>query len=137
MFADERMLGVAARWDEYALDLVVAHAPCNARHSAGDPGSENREWWRKLVREIRRAHNPKVGLVWLIDANGKVGSHECSAIGSYAVEKENDNGLMLREALMEFDMFLRATFGVCAEVRVISGLGHPLLVRLTGWITLH
>ena len=29
-------------------------------------------------------------------------------------EKENDNGLMLREALMEFEMFLPATFDVCA-----------------------
>ena len=28
MFADERMLGVAARWEGYALDVVVAHAPC-------------------------------------------------------------------------------------------------------------
>ena len=44
MFANERMIGVAARWDHYALDLVVAHAPCNARHSAGNPSSENREW---------------------------------------------------------------------------------------------
>ena len=67
------------------------------------------------MREVRKAHNPKVGLVWLIDANGKVGSHESSAIGSYAAEKENDNGLMLREALMEIDMFLPATFGACAE----------------------
>ena len=115
MFANERMIGVAARWDDYALDLVVAHAPCNARHSAGNPSSENREWWRKLVREVRRTHNSKVSLVWMLDANGKVGSHECSAIGSYAAEKENDNGLMLREALMEFDMFLPATFGECAE----------------------
>ena len=34
MFADERMLGVAARWEGYALDVVVANAPCNVRHSA-------------------------------------------------------------------------------------------------------
>ena len=27
MFANERMLGVAARWGDYALDLVVARAP--------------------------------------------------------------------------------------------------------------
>ena len=27
MFANERMIGVAARWDHHALDLVVAHAP--------------------------------------------------------------------------------------------------------------
>ena len=53
--------------------------------------------------------------MWMIDANGKVGSHECNAIGSYAAENENDNGLMLREALTEFDMFLPATFGACAE----------------------
>ena len=110
MFADERMLGVAARWEGYALDVVVAHAPCNVRHSAGDPDSENRVWWRKLVREVRKVHNPEVGLVWMIDANGKVGSHECNAIGCLAAEKENDNGLMLREALMEFEMFLPATF---------------------------
>ena len=99
----------------YALDVVVARAPCNVRHSAGDPSSENREWWKKLAREVRRTHSSKVSLVWMLDANGKVGSHECSAIGSHAAEKENDNGLMLREALMEFDMFLPATFGQCAE----------------------
>ena len=115
MFADERMLGVAARWEGYALDVVVAHVPCNVRHSADDPDSENRVWWRKLVREVRKAHNPEVGLIWMIDANGKVGSHECNAIGGHAAEKENDNGLMLREALMDFEMFLSATFGVGVE----------------------
>ena len=114
MFADERMLGVAARWEGYALDVVVAHAPCNVRHSAGDPGSENRAWWKRLAREIRKAHNPEAGLVWMIDANGKVGWHECNAVGCLAAEKENDNGLMLREALMELEMFLPATFGDCA-----------------------
>ena len=70
MFADERMLGVAARWEGYSLDVVVAHAPCNVRHSARDPDSENRAWWKKLAREIRKAHNPEIGLVWMIDANG-------------------------------------------------------------------
>ena len=48
-----------------------------------------------------------------------------------AAEKENDNGLMLREASMELEMFLPATFGVCA------GGESPLLVRLIGWTTLH
>ena len=67
------------------------------------------------MREVRRTHSSKVSLVWMLDANGKVGSDECNAVGSYAAEKENDNGLMLREALLEFDMFLPATFGECAE----------------------
>ena len=49
----------------------------------------------------------------MLDAIGKVGSHECNAIGSLAAERENDNGLTLREALMEFDMFLPATSGKC------------------------
>ena len=62
MFANERMIVVAARWDHYALDLVVAHAPCNARHSAGNPSSESREWWR----EVRRTHSSKVSLVWML-----------------------------------------------------------------------
>ena len=51
--------------------------------------------------------------MWTLDANGKVGSHDCNAIGSLAAERENDNALMLREALLEFDMFLPATFGEC------------------------
>ena len=67
------------------------------------------------MREVRRTHSSKVSLVWMLDANGKVGSDECNAVGSYAAEKENDNGLRLREALLEFDMFLPATFGECAE----------------------
>ena len=46
----------------------------------------------------------------MLDANGKVGSYECNAIGSHAAERESDKCLMLREALMEFDMFLPATF---------------------------
>ena len=54
------------------------------------------------MREVRRTHSSKVSLVWMLDANGKVGSDECNAVGSYAAEKENDNGLMLREALLEF-----------------------------------
>ena len=94
---------------------LCARPGCRSRHSAGNPSSENREWWRKLVREVRRTHSSKVGLVWMLDANGKVRSHDCNAIGSCAAEKENDNGLMLREAPMEFDMFLPATFGECAE----------------------
>ena len=109
----------------------------NVRHSASDPDSENRAWWKILAREVWKAHNPEVGLVWMIDANGKVGSYECNAIGCIAAEKENDNGLMLREASMELEMFLPATFTGCAWKRVNSGLGHPLLVRLIGWTTLH
>ena len=137
MFANERMIGVAARWDHCALDLVVAHAPCNARHSAGNTRSENREWWRKLVREVRRTHSSKGSLVWMLDASGKVGSHECNAIGSYAAEKENDNG-MLRTALMEFDMLLPAMRSVNApKMKTISGPGHQLLARLTSWTMLH
>ena len=97
------------------LQLVVGHAPCNACHSAECPDRENREWWRSLVREVRRTHSSDAGLVWMLDANGKVGSHECNAIGSHAAERENDNGLMLREALLEFDMFLPATFGECVR----------------------
>ena len=84
---------MAARWDDYALDLVVAHAPCNARHSAGNPSSENREWWKKLVREVRRTHSSKVSLVWMLDANGKVGSHECNAIGSYVDAARGTDGV--------------------------------------------
>ena len=73
---------------DYALDLVVGHAPRNARHSAGHPNSENREWWRSLVREVRRTYSSDAGLVWMVDANGKVGSYECNAIGSHAAERK-------------------------------------------------
>ena len=137
MFADERMLGVAARWEGYALDVVVAHAPCNVRHSASDPDSENRAWWKKLAREIRKAHNPEVGLVWMIDANGKVGSYECSAIGCTAAWKENDNGLMLREAPDGARNVSACNFRSLCWRRANSGPGHPLLVRFIGWTTLH
>ena len=67
------------------------------------------------MRYVRRTHSSDAGLVWMLDANGKVGSHECKAIGSLAAERENDIGLMLREALMEFDMLLPATFRECVE----------------------
>ena len=50
------------------------------------PAAKDREWWKKLVREVRRTHRSKASLVWMLDASGKVGSHECNAIGSYAAE---------------------------------------------------
>ena len=74
--------------------MVVGYAPCNARHSAECTNSENPEWWRSLVREVRRTCSSDAGLVWMLDASGKVGSHECDAIGSHAAERENDNGLI-------------------------------------------
>ena len=38
------------------------------------------------MREVRRTHSSDAGLVWMLDANGKIGSHECNAIGSLAAE---------------------------------------------------
>ena len=68
------------------------------------------------MREVRRTHISDAGLVFFLDANGEVGSHECNAIGSHAAEREKTtNCLMLREAWMEFDMFLPATFGECVR----------------------
>ena len=115
MFANERMMGVAARWDDYALDVVVAHAPCNVRHSAGIPSNENREWWKNWYERSVEPIAPRLVSFGCLMPMVKLGRTNCSAIGSYAAEKENDNGLMLREALMESDMFLPATFGKCVE----------------------
>ena len=99
------MLEVAARWGDCVLDLVVGHAPCNARHSADNPNSENREWWRSLELTA-----PKLASCGCWTPMARLG--RMSATRS-AVLRENDSGLMLREALMEFDMFLLATYGKC------------------------
>ena len=77
----------------YALDVLVAHAPCNVLHDSEKNGSSNnKQWSRTLVKGVHRSHNPRVGLVRGIDANGKVGSCECDADGGLAAERKNDNG---------------------------------------------
>ena len=78
----------------------------------GHEKSERCEFWESLSNTLTamQADGMLGRTMILIDANGRVGSHPCLAIGDVEQEAENDNGSQLREVLSSFDLFAVNTF---------------------------
>ena len=102
---DPHMLFV--KWSPYkgATWLIwTAHAP-----HKGYSDEHKHSWWHRC-RDLLRQFGHSCTIIGLLDSNAAVGSVISSAIGGLSPDEEDYNGLLFRELLQDFDLFLPATF---------------------------
>ena len=104
LFADPRSLYVKVCAPGINLLLCVWHAPHSMR-----PADERTRWWQEAERLLCSFAKSDDEVLLLMDANARVGSMPCQAIGSVGAEKETPNGTLLREFLESWRLFLPAT----------------------------
>ena len=102
-----RLLFVVIRVNGCLFLFVVAYGP----QEDADSGEKN-AFWCSMGSELTKVRNayPEAIVVLLIDANAKVGSITCSAIGGASADPENDNGGRLRLFCCEQELTIVNTF---------------------------
>ena len=81
MIATERMLGVAARWQGSALDLIVTHALCGLQHTSEDNDSSFKQLWWTLVKTGPQNSQP-LCVADVVDGREWQGWFECDVFGN-------------------------------------------------------
>ena len=104
--ADPHLLIVRIQAPGLQLLVVVGHGPHSRRAEA-----ERRLWWDGLHSSLASLVNPSEDLLFLVDANARVGSHCSPFIGPDGAEKESPNGTLFHEFLQSWRLCLPATLG--------------------------
>jgi len=109
-FCCPRILIVSVQAGPHLLYVVVFHAP----HSGA--GDKRKEFWELLLNTLLNIKGQTI--VFLCDANAKVGSCTSDSVGNYYEQNEDYNGRAFHNILKTFNLYAPNTFSEFVHVRV-------------------
>eukprot|EP00969_Alexandrium_andersonii_P114325 5053931-Alexandrium_andersonii.AAC.1 len=79
-----------------SITVVSGHAPSTAgNHSP----REVDQWWQWAAQQLAPLRQSRTPIIWLLDANARVGSEISSSIGSHSPSEQNHSGQRFHETI--------------------------------------
>ena len=103
--SEPTLLLVAVRAPKLAVDIMVGHAP-----GAHRPRPELDAWWKRAARVADGRGAAAPPMVFLVDANARLGSVVSRAVGPVGAEPQTAAGGLLHDFLLRESLYLPTTF---------------------------